>query len=222
MRFGRTAVLATGLSLLSFLAVAEEGVDIGTNKPRPPAAAYSNPLDARVTVRLKQAPLRSYLQEIERQSKLHFNIVPELKNCTVSAFFRDRSARTALQLLLVHSNLSYQQLGRSDTFTVTPRLGSRECPPLPPPLNRPFGLCRQLEDPAGAFDCLGARLVDFTELAFDRFKIESFLLGGFWTDTITAKLSPDSSKNPMQALGTVKSARVEEFNKSGIYVITSR
>lgn len=101
-----------------------QGIQIGASAPaaRPASSREStSPLDARVTVRVKGAPLATFLDTISAQAKINFIITEGLETRRVTAFLQNVTVREALQVLLEIKGLTYQQIGRSNTYVVTPR-----------------------------------------------------------------------------------------------------
>lgn len=99
-----------------------QGVQIGATAPaRSGGAGPQTPLDARVTVRVKGAPLATFLDTISAQAKVNFIITEGLEARRVTAFLQNVTVREALQVLLEIKGLTYQQIGRSNTYVVTPR-----------------------------------------------------------------------------------------------------
>jgi type II secretory pathway component GspD/PulD (secretin) len=99
-----------------------QSVQIGA-APGPKAAAVSAaaPLDTRVTVRVKGAPLATFLDTISAQAKVNFIITEGLEQKRVTAFLQNVTVREALQVLLEIKGLTYQQIGKSNTYVVTQR-----------------------------------------------------------------------------------------------------
>jgi type IV pilus assembly protein PilQ len=98
-----------------------QGVQIGTSLPKAAAPERVAPLDARVTVRVKGAPLATFLDTISAQAKVNFIITEGLETKRVTAFLQNVTVREALQVLLEIKGLTYQQIGKSNTYVVTPR-----------------------------------------------------------------------------------------------------
>ncbi len=99
-----------------------QGVQIGAAAPARSAAERSvAPLDTRVTVRVKGAPLATFLDTISAQAKVNFIITEGLESKRVTAFLQNVTVREALQVLLEIKGLTYQQIGKSNTYVVTPR-----------------------------------------------------------------------------------------------------
>jgi type II secretory pathway component GspD/PulD (secretin) len=86
-------------------------------RPAPP----TNPLDTRIVVRVKNAPLSTFLDTISAQAKVNFIITEGLEKKRVTAFLQNVSVREALQILLEIKGLTYQRIGRSNTYVVSPR-----------------------------------------------------------------------------------------------------
>lgn len=99
-----------------------QGVQIGASAPsRGGTTASLAPLDMRVTVRVKGAPLATFLDTISAQAKVNFIITEGLESKRVTAFLQNVTVREALQVLLEIKGLTYQQIGKSNTYVVTPR-----------------------------------------------------------------------------------------------------
>ncbi|MBI4377047.1 MAG: hypothetical protein HY549_11420 [Elusimicrobia bacterium] len=101
-------------------------VQIGTTpNPRPQPEKTVPPLETRVTVRVKGAPLATFLETISAQSKINFIISEGLEAKKVTAYLQNVTVREALQVLLEMRGLTYQQVGKSNTFIVSPRSARR-------------------------------------------------------------------------------------------------
>ncbi|MCX5793956.1 MAG: hypothetical protein NTY77_00485 [Elusimicrobia bacterium] len=99
-----------------------QGVQIGTSGPaRSAPAAATSPLETRVTVRVKGAPLETFLDTIQAQAHVNFIVTEGLESKRVTAFLQNVSVREALQVLLEIKGLTYQQIGKSNTYVVAPR-----------------------------------------------------------------------------------------------------
>ncbi|MDD5656531.1 MAG: secretin N-terminal domain-containing protein [Elusimicrobia bacterium] len=100
-----------------------QGVQIGTvsGASRGSAAAPVAPLETRVTVRVKGAPLATFLDTISAQAKVNFIITEGLESKKVTAFLQNVTVRDALQVLLEIKGLTYQRIGQSNTYVVAPR-----------------------------------------------------------------------------------------------------
>jgi len=99
-----------------------QGVQIGTSAPaRPAPAAATSPLETRVTVRVKGAPLETFLDTIQAQAHVNFIVSEGLESKRVTAFLQNVTVAEALQVLLEIKGLTYQQIGHSHTYIVAPR-----------------------------------------------------------------------------------------------------
>ncbi|MBI5629464.1 MAG: hypothetical protein HY921_01125 [Elusimicrobia bacterium] len=99
-----------------------ESVQIGTSPaPKPSGQEKVSPLDIRVSVRVKSAPLATFLDTIAAQARVNFIITEGLETKRVTAFLQNVTVREALQVLLEIKGLTYQQIGKSNTYVVTPR-----------------------------------------------------------------------------------------------------
>ena len=73
-----------------------------------------------MSVRVKGAPLATFLDTISAQAKVNFIITEGLEAERVTAFLQNVTVREALQVLLEIKGLTYQQIGKSNTYVVTP------------------------------------------------------------------------------------------------------
>ena len=99
-----------------------QSVTIGAAVPaRAAAVASVAPLDTRVTVRVKGAPLATFLDTISAQAKVNFIITEGLEDKRITAFLQNVTVREALQILLEIKGLTYQRIGKSNTYVVQKR-----------------------------------------------------------------------------------------------------
>ncbi|MDT8286825.1 MAG: secretin N-terminal domain-containing protein [Elusimicrobiales bacterium] len=81
-----------------------------------------SPLDRKIgPIRLKAAPLSTFLDVVSAQSKVNFIISEGLEKTTITVFLRKTTVREALELLLRVKGLTYQRIGKSNTYVVTKR-----------------------------------------------------------------------------------------------------
>ena len=103
-----------------------ESVQIGGSAPKD-APMYEDaeavsPLDRKIgPIRLKGAPLSTFLDVVSAQSKVNFIITEGLEAKTITVFLRKTTVREALELLLRVKGLTYQRIGRSNTYVVQKR-----------------------------------------------------------------------------------------------------
>lgn len=82
----------------------------------------TSPLDRRIgPIRLKGAPLSTFLDVVSAQSKVNFIITEGLETKTITVFLRKTTVREALELLLRVKGLTYQRIGKSNTYVVQKR-----------------------------------------------------------------------------------------------------
>jgi type IV pilus assembly protein PilQ len=81
-----------------------------------------SPLDRKIgPIRLKGAPLTTFLDVISAQSGVSFIVADGVENRNMTVFLRQTTVREALELLLRVKGLTYQRIGRSNTFIVQKR-----------------------------------------------------------------------------------------------------
>lgn len=97
------------------------GDDESRSSPRRAKSSAPILLDTRVTVRVKGVPLSTFLDTISAQAKVNFIITEGLEQKRVTAFLQNVTVRDALQVLLEIKGLTYQQMGKSNTYVVTER-----------------------------------------------------------------------------------------------------
>ena len=112
-----------GSSQASYSSAPPPSIEVGQQLPSSgPAPSKSvSPLDKVVSVRLRGAPLATFLQTISAQSNVNFIITEGLESRTVTVFLQKVTVREALQVLLELKGLTYQQVGHSNTYIVMPR-----------------------------------------------------------------------------------------------------
>ncbi len=101
-------------------------VQVGGGTPQEPPmyenSENTSPLDRKIgPIRLKEAPLSTFLDVISAQSKVNFIITEGLEKKTVTVFLRKTTVREALELLLRVKGLTYQRIGKSNTYVVQKR-----------------------------------------------------------------------------------------------------
>ncbi|MBI4386907.1 MAG: hypothetical protein HY551_05965 [Elusimicrobia bacterium] len=103
------------------------GVQIGSEPSGPPAPRTpKDPMETKVTVRVKDVPLATFLETISAQAKVNFIITEGLDKKRVTAFLQGINVRDALQTLLEMRGLTYTRVGRSNTYVISQR--SRKAP----------------------------------------------------------------------------------------------
>ncbi|MEK7746926.1 MAG: secretin N-terminal domain-containing protein, partial [Elusimicrobiota bacterium] len=99
-----------------------QGMQIGASSARRSASVESGDLlETRIVVRVKSAPLAAFLDSISAQAKINFIITEGLEEKRITAFLQGVTVREALQILLEMKGLTYQRIGKSNTYVVSPR-----------------------------------------------------------------------------------------------------
>lgn len=80
-----------------------------------------SPLDRRVSIRVANVPISAFLNSITTQAKINFIMSEEFANKRVTASLTRVTVREALDTLLKVHGLSYQRIGKSDSYVVTKR-----------------------------------------------------------------------------------------------------
>jgi len=81
----------------------------------------NSPLDRKVTIRVNNVPIGTFLNSISAQSKINFIMGEEFAGKKVSASLTNVTVREALDTLLRVQGLTYQRIGKSDSYVITKR-----------------------------------------------------------------------------------------------------
>lgn len=87
---------------------------------QPAAIEGGKELDARVSIRVKQAPLDQFLASLSSQTKLNFALADGLEDTKVTAYLQDVSAREAIEIILALKGLTCRRLEAQKTYTLAP------------------------------------------------------------------------------------------------------
>ncbi|MBI4655422.1 MAG: hypothetical protein HY746_01620 [Elusimicrobia bacterium] len=102
-----------------------QSVQIGGQQKEAPLyeeAETVSPLDRKIgPIRLKGAPLSTFLDIVSAQSKVNFILTEGIEAKTITVFLRKTTVREALELLLRIKGLTYQRIGKSNTYVVMKR-----------------------------------------------------------------------------------------------------
>ncbi|MCR5504495.1 MAG: hypothetical protein K6E94_02870 [Elusimicrobiaceae bacterium] len=100
------------------------------NKSKRSAVSKKNeeqsPLDRRVTIRVNGVPIGTFLNSISAQTKINFIMGEEFSSKKISASLTNVTVKEALDTLLRVQDLTYQRVGKSDSYVITRR--SEEAP----------------------------------------------------------------------------------------------
>lgn len=89
-------------------------------------AEEQSPLERRVTIRVNSVPIGTFLNSISAQTKINFIMGEEFSNKKISASLTNVTVKEALDTLLRVQDLTYQRVGKSDSYVITRR--SEEAP----------------------------------------------------------------------------------------------
>lgn len=81
----------------------------------------ATPLDRKVSIRVSNVPISAFLNSITTQAKINFIMSEEFANKKVTASLTKVTVREALDTLLRVHGLTYQRIGKSDSYVVTKR-----------------------------------------------------------------------------------------------------
>jgi len=85
-----------------------------------------SPLDRKIgPIRLKSAPLTSFLDIISAQSQVNFIISDDVIGKQITVFLRRTTVREALEILLRVKGLTYQRIGKSNTYIIMKRTSTQ-------------------------------------------------------------------------------------------------
>lgn len=85
-----------------------------------------SPLDRKIgPIRLKDAPLTSFLDIISNQSNVNFIVSDDVVSKQITVFLRKTTVREALEILLRVKGLTYQRIGKSNTYIIMKRTATQ-------------------------------------------------------------------------------------------------
>lgn len=97
----------------------QQGIQIGASTaPVLRKKKVLSPLETRISIRVKNAPLATFLDAISAQAKINFLITEGLEAVKITAFLQHVTVREALQILLEIKGLTYRQIGKSNTYVI--------------------------------------------------------------------------------------------------------
>lgn len=101
--------------------VAEETVKLTGEPDLYKETEVASPLDRKVSIRVSNVPISAFLNSITTQAKINFIMSEEFANKKVTASLTKVTVREALDTLLRVHGLTYQRIGKSDSYVVTKR-----------------------------------------------------------------------------------------------------
>ena len=100
---------------------AEETVKLAGEPDLYKETEVNSPLDRKVSIRVSNVPISAFLNSITTQAQINFIMSEEFANKRVTASLTKVTVREALDTLLRVHGLSYQRIGKSDSYVVTKR-----------------------------------------------------------------------------------------------------
>lgn len=100
---------------------AEETVKLSGEPDLYKEAEVSSPLDRKVSIRVSNVPISAFLNSITTQAGINFIMSEEFANKKVTASLTRVTVREALDTLLRVHGLTYQRIGKSDSYVITKR-----------------------------------------------------------------------------------------------------
>ncbi len=100
---------------------AEETVKLSGESELYKEAEVASPLERKVSIRVSNVPISAFLNSITTQAGINFIMSEEFANKKVTASLTKVSVREALDTLLRVHGLTYQRIGKSDSYVVTKR-----------------------------------------------------------------------------------------------------
>lgn len=100
---------------------AEETVKLAGEPDLYRETEVASPLDRKVSIRVSNVPISAFLNSITTQAKINFIMSEEFANKKVTASLTKVTVREALDTLLRVHGLTYQRIGKSDSYVVTKR-----------------------------------------------------------------------------------------------------
>ncbi len=101
--------------------MAEETIKLSGEPELYKEAEVSSPLDRKVSIRVSNVPIAAFLNSITTQAGINFIMSEEFANKKVTASLTKVTVREALDTLLRVHGLTYQRIGKSDSYVVTKR-----------------------------------------------------------------------------------------------------
>lgn len=100
---------------------AEETVKLSGEPDLYRETEVASPLDRKVSIRVSNVPISAFLNSITTQAKINFIMSEEFANKKVTASLTKVTVREALDTLLRVHGLTYQRIGKSESYVVTKR-----------------------------------------------------------------------------------------------------
>lgn len=199
---------------------AQEPPSVQIGRPitvRASTAPLTGPLATPINLNLPDGTLGSFFEEVGRQSKTEYILVQGLEKCRIAAFVRNLTLRQLLQTTLEAGGMSYQQLGRSNSYTIVRRRGGPTC--QPPPRPAPSGLCTSGSKPI-PLECTNAPLTALAKGIFEQADASIIV----WNDAVeypaSIKLSKTSLTKALMELRKIPGISVRQIGKDAKFLIS--
>ena len=101
--------------------MAEETVKLSGEPDLYKETEVASPLERKVSIRVSNVPISAFLNSITTQAGINFIMSEEFANKKVTASLTKVTVREALDTLLRVHGLTYQRIGKSDSYVVTKR-----------------------------------------------------------------------------------------------------
>lgn len=97
---------------------AEDSVKLAGESDLYKETEVASPLDRKVSIRVSNVPISAFLNSITTQAQINFIMSEEFANKKVTASLTKVTVREALDTLLRVHGLTYQRIGKSDSYVV--------------------------------------------------------------------------------------------------------
>lgn len=160
-------------------------------------AATSPPLERPARIYAVDAPLGYVFGQVAAQTKLRFNFADSVESCRVTVMADGLTTRQIMGLLLQANSFTYQQLGRSDTYTITGRKG-RSCRKTSLHMVRNYCISRE------SLDCENSSAIGVTDLTFNRWGLGFVFTEGYVDAPMSAHIQKGTAEEVEMALNASK------------------
>jgi hypothetical protein len=172
-------------------------------------AAETSPLKIPVRVYAMDAPIAYVFGQISAQTNLRFNFADDVESCRVSIFAAGLTAQQAMSTLIEANSLTYQQLGRSDTYTITGRRGFF-CRKARLSVARNFCINRD------SLDCEKSSTIEIADQLFQKWGINFAFADSFLDQPISVHIKNGSSEETEDAL---RNSKIQFKLREGVFLI---
>jgi hypothetical protein len=179
--------------------------------------SHKNVLDTRISLTFRQGTLRAFLEELHRTANLDFYILDGLDKCPMSAYLHDLTSRETLQLLIEAAGITFQQLGRSNEYTITTWKSRPQCPAVS--AEAAAGACAA-GSPNISIECKGGQLSQFAELLSDQSGASIIVWNEATEHPTSVKVRTSNLQEAIRRLRKDKNLSIREVGTSSRYAFT--